>query len=146
MPARLSGMNERRWFNNRLPQTLMISQFLLYFDAVFLALAALGLGGGITIPGSEALGSLVFLAAAAANAFGAFGIANEMKRGYQVAVVASFLPIVMRFVLVVLYGSIIGDATYYLLPGGLLNAIFVYALIALLLHPQSRDSQKIYFS
>ena len=124
----------------------MISQFLLYFDAVFLALAALGLGGGITIPGSEALGRLVFLAAAAANAFGAFGIANEMKRGYQVAVVASFLPIVMRFVLVVLYGSIFGDATYYLLPGGLLNAIFVYALIALLLHPQSRDYQKIYFS
>lgn len=124
----------------------MISQFLLYFDAVFLALAALGLGGGITIPGSEALGRLVFLAAAAANAFGAFGIANEMKRGYQVAVVASFLPIAMRLVLVLLYGSLIRDATFYLLPGGVLNAIFVYALIALLLHPQSRDHQRIYFT
>jgi hypothetical protein len=69
-----------------------------------------------------------------------------MKRGYQVAVVASFLPIVMRFVIVLLYGSVVRNATYYLLPGGLLNAIFVYALIALLLHPQSRDYQKIYFS
>jgi hypothetical protein len=139
-------MNERRWFNNRLPQTLMISQFLLYFDAVFLALAALGIGGGLQLPGSEALARLIFLAAAAATAFGAFGIANEMKRGYQVAVVASFLPIVMRFVIVLLYGSVVRNATYYLLPGGLLNAIFVYALIALLLHPQSRDYQKIYFS
>ena len=124
----------------------MISQFLLYFDAVFLALAALGLGGGLVIPGSEALARLVFLAAAAANAFGAFGIANEMKRGYQVAVVASFLPIAMRLVIVLMYGSLIRNATFYLLPGGLLNAVFVYALIALLLHPQSREHQKIYFS
>jgi hypothetical protein len=52
----------------------------------------------------------------------------------------------MRFVIVLLYGSVVRNATYYLLPGGLLNAIFVYALIALLLHPQSRDYQKIYFS
>jgi hypothetical protein len=26
-------MSSRRWFNNRLPQTLAIAQFLLYFNA-----------------------------------------------------------------------------------------------------------------
>lgn len=133
-------MSSRRWFNNRLPQTLAIAQFLLYFNAFWAALAMLRVGS------NGAIVTLIIGLTLAANLYGGWGIANEMKRGYQVAVVASFLPIVMRFVLVVLYGSIIGDATYYLLPGGLLNAIFVYALIALLLHPQSRDYQKIYFS
>jgi hypothetical protein len=135
-------MDERRWFNSRQPQTLVISQFLLYFDAVFLALAALGWGDDYGLPNDGLVPRLIFLAAAAANAFGAFGVANEMRRGYQVAVVASFLPIVVRFVIVVLYGSIVGDALYFLLPGGVLNAIFVYALIALLLHRQSQEYQR----
>jgi hypothetical protein len=139
-------MNERRWFNSRQPQTLVISQFLLYFDAVFLALAALGWGDDYGIPSDGMIARLVFLGAAAATAFGAYGVANEMKRGYQVAVAASFLPIVVRFVIVVLYGSIVGDALYFLLPGGILNAIFVYALIALLLHRQSKDYQRLYFT
>ncbi|MBM3662016.1 MAG: hypothetical protein FJW94_03860 [Actinobacteria bacterium] len=139
-------MNERRWFNSRQPQTLVIAQFLLYFDAVFLALAALGWNNDYDFPTDGMFARLVFLAAAAANAFGAFGVANEMKRGYQVAVVASFLPIAVRFVIVVLYGSVIANATFYLLPGGILNAIFVYALIALVLHRQSRDYQQSYFA
>jgi hypothetical protein len=63
-----------------------------------------------------------------------------------VAVVASFLPIVVRFVIVIIYGSIVGDALYFLLPGGILNAIFVYALIALLLHRQSKQYQQSYFT
>ncbi len=35
---------------------------------------------------------------------------------------------------------------YVFVPGGIINAIFVYALIGLLLHSQSRDYQKIWFS
>ncbi len=139
-------MNERRWFNSRQPQTLVIGQFLLYFDAFFLALAALGWGNELGIPTDGMFARIVFLAAAAANAFGAFGVANEMKRGYQVAVVASFLPIAVRFVIVVLYGSVVENVFYYLVPGGILNAIFVYALIALLLHRQSREYQQLYFT
>jgi hypothetical protein len=139
-------MNERRWFNNRQPQTLVISQFLLYFDAFFLALAALGWGNDYGFPTDGLFARLVFLGAAGASAFGAFGVANEMKRGYQVAVVASFLPIIVRFVIVVLYGSVVTNLFYFLVPGGILNAIFVYALIALLLHRQSREYQQLYFT
>jgi len=39
-----------------------------------------------------------------------------------------------------------GNLGFILLPGGLINAIFVYALIALLLHTQSREHQRIWFS
>jgi hypothetical protein len=128
-------MSERRWYNPRLPQTLVISQFLLYFDAFFGLLGALG--GGIGLLGILYVGAYVY---------GAYGIANEQKRGYQVAVVASFLPIALPAVVLLLNGQLAGRLGEVLLPGGLINAIFVYALIALLLHTQSREHQRIWFS
>jgi hypothetical protein len=128
-------MSERRWFNSRLPQTLVISQFLLYFNAFWGLLGALG--GGLGLLG------IVYIAV---NVYGAYGIANEQKRGYQVAVVASFLPIVLPAVVLALSGDLFGRLFDVLVPGGIINAIFVYALIALLLHPQSRDHQKVWFA
>ena len=134
-------MSERRWYNPRLPQTLVISQFLLYFNAFFLALSLLT--GGLL---SSALGAFLLIGSLAANVYGAYGIANEQKRGYQVAVVASFLPILIRLVVALQAGAVMGNLGFILLPGGLINAIFVYALIALLLHTQSREHQRIWFS
>jgi len=128
-------MSERRWYNPRLPQTLVISQFLLYFDAFFGLLGALG--GGIGLLGILYVGAYVY---------GAYGIANERKRGYQVAVAASFLPIALPAVVLLLNGELLGRLGEVLLPGGIINAIFVYALIALLLHTQSREHQRIWFS
>jgi hypothetical protein len=128
-------MSQRRWYNPNVPQTLAIAQFLLYFDAFFLLLGAL-FGGGLGWIGIIAL---------AASVYGAYGIANELKRGYQVAVFASFLPIALR-VLVVLLGSGNQGLMFILFAGNPINVIFEYALIALLLHPMSRNHQKIWFS
>ncbi|MBS1837711.1 MAG: hypothetical protein JST64_08435 [Actinobacteria bacterium] len=134
-------LHERRWYNPRLPQTLVISQWLLYFNA-FWALFAV-LTGGVK---SSAIGAALLVATLGANVYGAYGIANELKRGYQVAVVASFLPIAVRLVIVVITGaSIARNLVFILVPGDIINAIFVYALIALLLHQQSREHQRIWF-
>lgn len=119
----------------------MISQFLLYFNAFWDVLAVLTGGMG------SALGSLLLLVSLGANVFGAFGIANEMKRGYQVAILASFLPFIIRVLDVLVSGaSITRNLGFILLPGGVISAIFVYALVALLLHTQSREYQKVWFS
>jgi len=126
-------MSERRWFNANLPQTLYIAQFLLYIDAFFMALGVL-FGGGLGLIGIVAL---------TASIYGAQGIANEQKRGYQVAVVAAFLPLVLRLLLF-LFG--VESFGYVLTSGNVLNVIFQYALIALLLHPMSREHQKLWFS
>ncbi|MFZ4518833.1 MAG: hypothetical protein ACOYOP_10610 [Microthrixaceae bacterium] len=140
-------MNDRRWFNSRLPQTLVIAQFLLYFNAFWLALAALGSLRGLGSGGILALLYRVLLfASLAANVYGAYGIANEQKRGYQVAVVAAFLPIAVPAVILLLNGNLFGNLGAVLLPGGIINALFVYALIALLLHTQSREHQKVWFT
>jgi hypothetical protein len=132
-------MTDRRWFNARVPQTLAISQILLYINGAFALLAAIASG--------PPLAKLIMLLSAGANIYGGYGIANERRRGYQVAVVASFLPIVGAAVAATLStGGLFGNLFRVLLPGGPLNALFVYALIALLLHTQSREHQRVWFS
>jgi hypothetical protein len=128
-------MSQRRWFNPNVPQTLYVAQFLLYFDAFWMLLGVL-FGGGLGLLGVVAL---------AAYVYGAYGIANELKRGYQVAIIASFLPLALRVVQFVL-GVPGADLGYVLFSGNVLNVIFQYALIALLLHPMSREHQKIWFT
>ncbi len=127
-------MSERRWFNPNVPQTLYIAQFLLYFDAFWMLLGVFT-GGGLGLLGLLAL---------AAYVYGAYGIANEKKLGYQVAVVASFIPLALRF-LQFATGVIGADLSYVLFSTSVLNVLFEYALIGLLLHPMSREHQKIWF-
>jgi hypothetical protein len=127
-------MSERRWFNPNVPQTLYVAQFLLYFDAFWALLSMFGPVGPL---GLIALGAYLY---------GAYGIANEQKRGYQVAVVAAFLPLALRAISAVLFGDgIVGDLSFILFSTNVINVIFEYALIALLLHPMSKEHQKIWF-
>ncbi|UDY36017.1 hypothetical protein [Dermatobacter hominis] len=137
MPA----LSERRWYNPRLPQTLVVSQWLLYFDAFWALLAVLT--GGIL---GSVLGAVLLLGSLAACVYGAYGIANELKLGYQVALLAAFLPFIIRIIAVIQAGVPIADHIgFILVPGGIINAIFVYALVALLLHQQSREYQRVWF-
>ncbi len=140
-------MSKRRWYNPNVPQTLGIAQMLLYLDAFWLVFAVM-FGGRETKFGSGGvIGSLLGLAGIAAYIYGAYGIANSEKRGYQIAILASFLPLIRRVVLVVLDGSsIFGDLRYIFLADNILNVMFEYALIGLLLHPMSRNHEKAYFS
>jgi hypothetical protein len=119
-------METRRWTNPGQPQTMQIAVFLLYINAVFGAL----LGGYLSSP--------VGIALVAGGVAGGFGIANEKKWGYQLGVAMAFAPFLLRLA----FGGL--DAA--LLGSGIINLMFEVALIALLLHPQSRDYQKIWFS
>jgi uncharacterized membrane-anchored protein YitT (DUF2179 family) len=116
-------METRRWTNPTQPQTLQIAVFLLYINAVFTAL----LGG---------IGSLIGLAFVIGGAAGGFGIANEKKWGYNLGLVMAFLPFAWRIALNGPGGALGGD---------IINTMFEVALVALLLHPQSRDYQRIWF-
>jgi len=70
-------------------------------------------------------------------AVGAYGIANEQKWGYAVAVGAAGLQVLLLF-------AYWGGSTFTSL-GPLIDLIFYGALLALLLHPMSRDYQRIWF-
>jgi hypothetical protein len=115
-------METRRFVNPGQPQTLQIAVFLLYLNAAFTLLF-----GGFLSP----FGLLLIVGGAAAG----FGIANEKKWGYGLGLAMAFAPFVLRLV----YGG-------SLLGASLINLMFEIALVALLLHPQSRDYQRIWFS
>jgi len=117
-------METRRWLNQSQPQTLQIAVFLLYFNAAFSIFDML----------SYRAFPPIILVPTAAGVLAGRGIAQERKWAYYVAIAVSFMPFALRL--------------YYgvsLLGAGLLNLLFEVALIALLLHPQSRDYERIWF-
>ena len=118
-------MNETRWVNSHQPQTLYAATILCYIEAVFLVLAFAFLA---FFP----VGLFITVGLAA----GGFGIANERKWGYALAVAAACL----RAVLFLFYGLAVLTNIGLLIP-----FLFAVALVALLLHPMSRDYQRIWF-
>lgn len=118
-------METRRWINHSLPQTLGNAVLLLYISGAFDFL----FGAGFPL-----LFNLVIVGGKVA---GGYGIANEQKWGYQVAVAAAVAPFVFRFIF---YGL---DAVFGI---NILSLMFEVVLVALLLHPDSRNHQRIWFS
>jgi len=118
-------METRRWINHSLPQTLGNAVLLLYISAAFDAL----LGGYLFSP----LGLVIVAGKVAAG----FGISNEKRWGYQLGLAMAFSPFVLRF----LVGGL--DAV---LGTGIISLMFEIVLVALLLHPHSKEHQRIWFS
>jgi hypothetical protein len=119
-------METTRWTNPTLPQTLQSAVILLYINAAFILLFG-GIGGiGLVLMGAYIAGG--------------FGIANERRWGYQLAVGAAFSPFVLRY-LVLGWSGVFPSSMR-----GLISIAFDILLIALLLHPQSREYQKIWFN
>jgi len=108
----------RRWVNQTLPQTLHIAVLLLYLNAFFSILA------GFTA------GAIILVVIGFAQVAAGKGIANERRWGYYLGVGMAVLATV---------------ALLWVGGSGLIGLLFDVALIALLVHPQSRDYQKIWF-
>jgi len=117
-------MEQRRWVNQTQPQTLQIAVFLLYLTAVF---SLIDMVRFHYFP-------LFAVASVGGSVAGGYGIANERKWGYFLGVGIAFLPFALR----IYYGQAI-------LGVDIITLLFEVALIALLLHPQSRDYQRIWF-
>lgn len=119
-------MQTRRWLNPSQPQTLQIAVFLLYLNAVF----------GLLLSN---LPTEVLVVTVAGGAAAGYGIANERRWGYLLGIGVAFVP----FLWPLLYGAGLGWIPRYLFT---ISGLFDVALVALLLHPQSRDYQRIWFS
>jgi hypothetical protein len=108
----------QRFFDPSQPQTLQIATLLLYLDAAF------------------ALLGLALLFAVAYGAAG-YGMANGKKWGYGLALGVA----VVRLLFLVT-----GSSIDVVLRIHTIELMFAVALLCLLLHPQSREYQKIWFS
>jgi hypothetical protein len=119
-------MSAKRWLDRSQPQTLYMAVVLLYLNSAFFAISG-GLSGGIT-------DSLIGVAVVAGGVGAGYGIANEKKWGYAFGIVMAVLPFAVRLAFL---GNPLGT--------DLLTLMFEIALLALLLHPQSREYQRIWF-
>jgi hypothetical protein len=113
-----------KWINPHQPPTLVRGVMLCYLQAVF---ALLSLGA------LSQLGLLIAVGLAA----GGFGIANEKKWGYALAVAAA----VLQVVLFLAYGGVSALGNIWVLFSFALDV----GLVVLLLHPMSRSYQRIWF-
>ncbi|HYT38646.1 MAG TPA: hypothetical protein VEN99_04005 [Acidimicrobiia bacterium] len=113
----------QRFFDPSQPQTLQIATILLYMEAVFAFLLMIS----VPIP-------IVF---AAACAGAAYGMANGKKWGYGLALVVAVVRLI---------NLVFGTSIDVVLRIHTIDLMFAVALLALVLHPQSRQYQKIWFS
>lgn len=137
----MTAMQTRRWFNQAQPQTLQIATFLLYAGGAFILLyllldrfTAMHIGLYLLVKNAS-LARIGLLALAAAHVAGGYGLANERKWSYPVALSCVGLAIALN-----LYA-----AKQPLLKLDFFALITDVALLALLLHNQSRDYQRIWF-
>ena len=121
-------MEPRIWVNRNQPQTLYIAQLLLYFRGGVLLVFGLLLGAFLTVS------SLVL---AVGFVMAAYGIANERRWGYVVGVVVAALTLVGSLLEVIQDFNNL-SRTF----SQLIGLLFDVALVALLLHPMSRNYQR----
>jgi len=136
-------LDRRKWLDRMQPQTLQIATWLLYINGFF-ALVELVDGGGVLhyFRVRYAYGLIFGLAIVGAYVLGGFLMANERKLGWRIAVGASASPFVLTYIA---YTQIGASLRFRIFGGSLVSFAFDVAVLALLLHPQSREHQRIWY-
>lgn len=141
-------MQTRRWLNQSQPQTLVIAVFLLYISAAFTFLffnerpiyLVAACGERVFFDCAfETPVSLLRLLLPVAGVAAGWGIANERRWAYNLGIAVAALPLVARLVFSIRTGT-------SPLNVDLIGLMFDVALFALLIHPQSREYQRIWFT
>lgn len=126
-------METRRFVNPSQPQTLYIATFLLYFNAAF----GLLLGSAVVARFGPLIGLPILVGMAAAG----YGIANEKRWGYRLGVATAGLGL-----LPYVWALVVEGLGVVFNIGFLMLIVFPVALFALLVHPMSRQYQRVWFS
>lgn len=126
-------MELQRWTNPHQPQTLQIGVFLMYIRAVFVVLP-----GFLTT--YDYWAQPIPILAAAGLVLGGLGTANNKRWGYRLAVGVTALGVypLARWLIDVGPRAVV-DFDFVLI------ALFPVAQLIVLLHPLSRNHQRIWF-
>ena len=131
------------------PQTLQIGTFLLYINGFFAFVSVLDRKDYLGYFRERWNGGVLFgLAVVVAYIGGGFMMANDRKIGYWLALIAAFSPFALRYWAISDLESLMGGSVGLwdkLTGGDTIGFVFEVALCALLLHPQSREHQKLWF-
>ena len=146
----VGGVDPKRWFDRMQPQTLQIATMLAYFECFFSAVAILDGGGYVGfLARRSTFWLLVVVVATASLAVGGLLMANDRRLGWRMLVAASIAPFILRIATMALLGATSASPVDWIVArpagGSVLTVIFDGALVALLLHPQSRAHQRLWY-
>lgn len=153
--AEMQNIDPKKWFDRMQPQTLQIATWLLYFDGFFALVSLIDKSGYIGyLRYQYPFGFLLGLISVALYVSGGLLMANDLKIGYKLSVLAAASPFVLRFLAVRSLAqnfetqSPIGITDYVtgrIFGGSVISSAFDIAVLALLLHTQSREHQRIWY-
>lgn len=138
-------LDVRKWFDRMQPQTLQIATWLLYINGFFALVGYLGTEDwiGYARATKGLVGGVAGLGVIACFVLGGFLMANDRRLGYRLALIGAFSPFILR--LWVLW-DFAGISTVDKITGNnAISFLFDAALCALLLHPQSREHQRLWY-
>lgn len=149
----MTTIDPKKWFDRMQPQTLQIATWLLYLNGFFALMSIFDETGYLGyIRFRFGVGLLVDLAVVAFHVLGGLLMANDRRLGYRLALVAAFSPFALRSLAMAdlrthfdLSISFVDFVVGKPLGGGFVTVVFDVALVALLLHRQSRDHQRIWY-
>jgi hypothetical protein len=139
-------LDPRKWFDRMQPQTMQIATWLLYLNGFFALIGFMDKSDwiGFARVDKGALGSLIGLVVVASFIAGGYLMANDRRIGYRLALVAAFSPFALRIWILWSYPGF--SAIDKVTGNDTIGFIFEAALCALLLHPQSREHQRLWYS
>ena len=153
--AEMQNIDPKKWFDRMQPQTLQIATWLLYFDGFFALVSLIDKSGYIGyLRFQYPFGFLLGIISVALYVFGGVLMANDLKIGYKLSVIAAASPFILRFLAVRSLAanfetqSPIGITDYLtgrIFGGSIISSAFDIAVLALLLHTQSREHQRIWY-
>jgi len=134
----------RRWFDRMAPQTLQIATMLLYLNGFFAVIGFMDKSDwvGYARVDKGTIGTVVGLVVVVSFIASGLLMANDRRAGYRLGLVAAFSPFLLRF-------WILSDSRFDLWDrisgGNTVSLLFDVALCALLLHPTSREHQRVWY-
>ena len=125
---------------------MQIATWLLYLNGFFAFISFVDQRDwiGYARVDKGALGSLVGIFVLASFIGGGLLMANDRKIGYKLALIAAFSPFALRIWILWSYSGF--TALDKITGKDTIGFIFEAALCALLLHPQSREHQRLWYS
>lgn len=139
-PNAFKNLDGRKWIDRFQPQTLAIATWLLYIQGAFALIGWLDRSDVYSAWTRFEFGGLVGLAGALAHIAGPFLMANGKKLGWWVSVFAAASPWILRLIIRFQYDSV--SLRWVVTRSDTIGFLFEVALLALLLHPMSRNHEK----
>lgn len=134
------NLDRRRWIDRNQPQTLAIATWLLYIEGAFAIVGWIDRSDLYGAWSRTHAAGIIALVAALSFVVGPFLMANGKRLGWWLSVGAAASPWVLRIIFRLEFPVV--TLRWVITQNDTIGFLFEAALLALVLHPQSREHER----